>query len=143
MVRPLTLFVPLATFLLSAAAAAGTITVGPTGSGAQFDDIADAITAAQPGDVLLVASGQYVDATPLVVDKPLTILGAGSDTTSFQAVATSPFDKPLPLHVVGLQAGEEVRIAGLTLRSQTLGGFVASTFVVENCVGPVVLSDIS
>ena len=40
----------------------------------------------------------------------------------------------LPLHVVGLQAGEEVRIAGLTLRSQALGGFVASAFVVENCV---------
>ena len=38
----------------------------------------------------------------LVVDKPLTILGAGSDRTRFDAVSQGPFDQPLPLFVVAL-----------------------------------------
>jgi len=121
---------------------AGIITVGPAGSGAAYNDIADAIAAALPGDTIRIAPGEYVDATPLVVDKPLTILGAGSTQTSFQAVAATIPASPLPLLIDGLQAGEEVRIVGLTLSSQAVSGNPASALVVQNCVGPVVLADV-
>jgi hypothetical protein len=129
--------------VLAVPAFTGTITVGPTGSGAQFDDIADAITAALPGDTILIEPGQYVDATPLVVDKPLTVIGHGPANTSFQAVAQNPFDQPLPLLVTGLSAGEEVRIAGLGLSSLSLLGTPATAVVVLDCEGPVVLSDLA
>lgn len=128
---------------LASVTSAGTLTVGPPGSGADFDEIGDAVTAALPGDLILVTAGQYVDVGTIVVDKPLTILGAGSITTSFEAVGASPTDRPLPLHVTDLPAGDEVRIAGLRLLSGALGGAVESAVVVEDCQGPVILSDVA
>jgi len=129
--------------LAPALSLAGTIAVGPAGSGAAFEDIADAIAAAQPGDTILIAPGNYVDATPLVVDKSLTILGQGAALTSFQAVAQAPWDQPLPLLVTGIGPGEKVRIAGLALSSLSLPGNPASAVVVLDCDGPVVLSGLT
>ena len=130
----------LAPVLLAPAALAGTVTVCPLGSGATYVDIADAIAAALPGDTVLVAAGDYDDTTPLVIDKPLTLLGAGSSLTSFRAQGAVA--APLPLKIVGLQAGQEVRVAGLSLSSQLIGGYGALSVVVQDCDGPVVLADL-
>ena len=65
---------PFALCSLLPGAFAGTVTVGPLGSGAQFDKLADAVAAAQPGDAVPVAAGEYHGFGSLVVDKPLTIL---------------------------------------------------------------------
>jgi len=46
------------------------------------------------------------------------------------------------LQVTGLAAGEEVSIAGLTLRSGVLGGKAATALVVGQCTGTVVLADL-
>lgn len=121
---------------------AGTVTVGPLGSGAAFTEIAPALAAAMPGDKILIEPGQYQAVGTLVVDKPLTILGAGSATTRFDALAGNPFDQPLPLSITGLGAGEEVRIVGLTLGSKVFGGNGSATLVVSDCVGPVVIADV-
>jgi len=134
-------FVALALFTVSAAA--GTLTVGPAGTGADFTELTTAVAAAAPGDVLLVAPGQYSSTATVVVNKPLTILGAGSDVTRVESLPAFPVLDSLPLYVVGLAAGEEVRIAGLGLHAASFGGEFATAFVIENCVGPVVLADIS
>lgn len=129
--------------LTAAPALAGTLTVGPSGSGATFNDLAPAIAAAAPGDVILVQPGAYQDFGTLVVDKPLTLLGAGSANTSFEALPTNPFDVPLPLLVTGLAVGEEVRIAGLSLGAGVLGGSASGLLVIEDCAGPVVIADVA
>lgn len=128
---------------LLAPALADTVTVGPTGSGADFDDLAAAVAAAAPGDVVIVQAGLYNQSGTAVVNKPLTILGAGSDVTLVSGIAISPFDVPLPLQVVGIGADEEVRIVGLELRSVSELGSAASGFVVQDCAGPIVFSDVS
>lgn len=133
----------LAALTLLTPALAGTLTVGAPASGAQFTDIAAAIAAAQPGDTILVDAGTYLDAPPLVIDKPLTLLGAGSSATIFRALPADPFDQPVPLTITGLAAGEQVRVGGLQLRSQALGGIPARSVVVEDCAGLVTLVDLA
>ncbi|MBC8451481.1 MAG: hypothetical protein H8D72_02100 [Planctomycetes bacterium] len=128
--------------LLIPGAFAGTVTVGPLGSGADFGELGEAIAAAQPGDVVLVAAGDYEGFGSLVVDKPLTILGSGSASTRYVANVKSIFELPVPLRVENLQAGEEVRVAGLGLRCFSFGGYANVAVVVENCAGPVVLADV-
>lgn len=64
---------------------AQTVTVGPAGSGAMFTSIQEGIDAAPPGGVVLVAAGSYAAAATLTIDKPLTLLGAGSATTTYTA----------------------------------------------------------
>ncbi len=123
---------------LAASAAADTITVGP---GGDFAEVADAVAAAAPWDVVLIAAGEHVDTKTIVVDKPLTILGAGSATTTYDAVPDFPTVK-LPLLVTGLGPGEEVRVAGLKLTSAFFGGKVAVGAVIVDCQGPVILSDV-
>lgn len=119
------------------------ITVGPAGSGAMFSQIQDGIAAAPAGGIVLVAAGAYVDSRTLQIDKPLTLLGAGSASTQYTRVLSSPGTAPLPLRVTGLLPGQQVVVAGLTLRAQVQGGFAATLAVVDNCAGPVVLADLA
>ncbi len=126
----------------AAASVADTLVVDPDGGG-DYLELGDAVAAAAPGDVVLLVPGQHLDYGEIVVDKPLTILGAGSATTSYQAVPVDPFDTPLPLLVTGLGSGEEVRVAGLTLSSAAVGGTPPIAAVISACVGPVVLSDVA
>jgi hypothetical protein len=65
----------LALLSLPLPALAHTLTVGPSGSGADFAEIADAVAAAAPGDVICVFAGQYNDFGTIVIDKPLAIPG--------------------------------------------------------------------
>jgi hypothetical protein len=119
------------------------ITVGPAGSGSMFSQIQDGIAAAPAGGVVLVAAGAYVDSHTLLIDKPLTLLGAGSASTQYTRVLSSPGIAPLPLRVTGLLPGQQVVVAGLTLRAQIQGGFAATLAIVDNCAGPVALADLA
>jgi len=66
--------------LLSAGSASGrTITVDDDG-GADYETIQDAVDAAEDGDTISVASGYYSE--DVVVEKELTIQGAGWETTT-------------------------------------------------------------
>jgi len=116
-------------------AAAGTLTVGPAGSGADHDSLVAAIAAAQPGDTVLVAAGKYLEPQGLVVDKPLTILGNGAGTIELQISVTGP--APTLLSVTGLATGERVRIVGLGLSRGLLEP--ARTILVDGCAGSVTL----
>jgi hypothetical protein len=106
------------------------------------DSLQAAVAAASPGDVLLVQAGHYVDPVGLVIDKPLTILGAGSAVTTFEQDPAGSFDVVLPLLVQGLAAGETVRVVGLTLAATETVVLPASAVRVDQCAGPVVLADV-
>lgn len=122
--------------VLSLSAAGDTVVVEPGMS------LQDAVAAAQPGDTLLLQPGEYVDSGSLVIDKPLTLLGAGSGLTSYRVVAASIVDSPLPLLVQGIAAGEEVRVIGLSLITQPDDFQHAGVALVLDCAGPVVLADL-
>lgn len=135
---------PLALLLAPSLALADTLLVGPEGSGAPFSSLPDAVAAAAPGDTVLVLAGEYHGFVTLDIDKPLTLLGAGSDVTSYEALPTFPWALLLPLHVHDLAPGEEVRVAGLHLASPGLSGtFGPGGAVISACAGPVVLADVS
>lgn len=127
----------------SAPGFAGTLSVGPPASGAAFNQISAAISAAQPGDVILVQAGLYQEPNTLFINKPLSIIGEGAATTSFEVSGLSPFEGLLPMSVSGLQADEEVRVMGLTLSALFLGGAGAGTLAVTDCEGPVVFTDVA
>jgi hypothetical protein len=104
----------------TASASAATITVTTTndsGSGSLRQAISDAIG----GDTIVVPSGTYDLATVLIVDKALTITGAGARTTVLDGGGTS--------RVFSLQApAAQVTIVGVTIRNgkATNGGGIAS-----------------
>ena len=80
--------VALSTSALPASAAeATTRSVCPTGSGCDFDTIQGAIGAAVSGDTITVAAGTYKE--DVVVNKAVTITGAGAATTSIVATTGS------------------------------------------------------
>ncbi len=62
-----------------------TLQVGPGGSGG-FTSLQSAVSAASPGDTIQVSAGSLQE--QVVVDKPLTIRGAGSSSTTLQASGT-------------------------------------------------------
>lgn len=69
-----TVHVAVTALALAPLSGAGTLTVGPAGSGAQFTQIQAAVDAALPDDVILVKPGTYAR---IDVNKPLRILGDG------------------------------------------------------------------
>ena len=113
----LALFTPLAT--------AGTLTVGPAGSGAQFTEIQAAIDAAVDDDVILVKPGTYAS---IVVDEPLRILGDGTGTVRIQAPGGT-----FPVRIRDIGAGKDAVVSG----------FESSGIQLENCAGTVVLHDLA
>ena len=132
----------------TAFASAQVITVGPPGSGAQHQYISAGIAAAPPGGVVLVAAGVYIENFGLTIDKPMTLLGAGSSQTTFRAAAPYPLvalgNLPVPITIRDLAAGEEVVVAGLEVfASTTFEGPFASAVTVSNCAGAVALTDVN
>jgi len=82
------LLVLLATFcflILAGTSGATTITVDGTGAG-DFTSIKYAVAAASPGDTISIAPGEYMSYT--VVDKPLTFIGSGEDTTTLHGAGS-------------------------------------------------------
>jgi hypothetical protein len=109
-------------------AAAAVLTVGP---GGMFAEIADAVAAAQPGDVVLVAPGTYA---PFDVDLPLSVLGDG---TGDVVVAGSG-----SLVVHGIAAGTEVVVSGLVVQLNPVFEPVLASVQVHDCAGTVALHDL-
>jgi hypothetical protein len=129
---------------LAVAAAAQAVTVGPLGSGAQYTRIVDGIAAVPAGGVVLVAAGVYAENDVLVIDKPMTLLGAGSGQTTVELQISSPLLLLVPLVINNLAVGKEVVVAGMSLSMQpTFVGTVASSVTIRDCAGPVTLSDIA
>jgi hypothetical protein len=136
--------IALTAYLFGSAALADTLTVGPAGSGADFEKIADAIASAAPGDTVLVYPGNYESTAVLLIEKSLTLIGFGSDVTTYTTVPSFPLSATLPLLVRNLGPGEEVRVAGLRLASKasviSSGPAIA---VLSDCAGPVTLADVA
>ena len=107
--------------LLTGVARAGVIVVAPDPQVASV--IQDAIAAASPGDTLLLMPGAYSDVGPIEIAKPLTLVGAGSGTTSYTALGVQPGEVPLPLFIHDIPANGEVRVLGLQLVSSMVGGW--------------------
>lgn len=120
-----------ALFLLAPLCAAGVLTVGPTGSGAQFLQIQAAVDAAAAGDVILVRPGIY---SQFQVDKPLRILGDG---TGVVLILGAGFGA----QVRDIAAGQELVLSGMEVRS-TPSHPPQSVLTLENCAGTVVLQDL-
>lgn len=121
---------------------AETIVVSPPEFGSHTHAIHDAVEAAAAGDVILILPGSYGHNETIIIDKPLTLMGAGSEVTSYSSIGNFPGDEPLPLYIHNLEAGEEVRVIGLELAAVTYGGVTPTVLVVTDCVGPVVLADL-
>ncbi|GMU20278.1 MAG: hypothetical protein AMXMBFR13_03750 [Phycisphaerae bacterium] len=59
------------------------------GSGAAFTTIQAAIAAASAGDTIMICPGTYVETGQLLIDKDLTIQGAGADSTIVQSTTNT------------------------------------------------------
>jgi len=116
-------------FALAQSALAGVWLVDDDGGpGVNFTDIQSAVLAAAPGDVLLVAPGNYVS-TCVDIDKPLRILGTGADPYE---VFVSCYTTPVRIHDVA--GNDPVVLANLSGQD---------TMVVQDCDAPVLLLDIA
>jgi hypothetical protein len=121
----------LALLTLAAPAAAAVLTVGPTG---QFAEISDAIAAAQPDDVILVAPGTY---QRFEVAKPLTILGDGTGDVIVTSLGLSG------VVISGIAAGAEVVVSGLDVRANPIFDPSAASVFARDCAGTVTLHDLT
>ncbi len=124
MKRPPGRFVPLipviaamAAFGISSAQAATTFTV--CASGCNFTTIQPAINAALSGDTISVLAGTY--AQQLVIDKNVTLTGAGSGTTIIQAPATLSNDPDGTKTVVLFTGAISAEFRGFTVRGPVDG----------------------
>ncbi|MEM7310799.1 MAG: hypothetical protein AAF682_29280 [Planctomycetota bacterium] len=115
--------------VLAGPAAAAILTVGPTG---QFAEIADAVAAAQPDDVILVEPGTYAAFT---VDKPLRVFGTAP------GVLVSSFGTT-GVEITGVASGEDVIVAGLEVQSNPVFSAPIASIVVRDSEGTVVLQDV-
>ena len=124
--------VALALVAIGPLSAAGILTVGPPGSGAQFTQIQAAVNAALDDDVILVQPGTY---QRIVVDKPLRILGVAPGV-----VIDAGFDNSAVI-VRGIAAAKEFVLSGVSARSLR---FLARlpAIQLENSPGTLALQDV-
>lgn len=121
--RHLTATVPLLlTSLAADLTAQQTLLVGP---GQPFTTIQSAITAAAPGDTVLVVGGSHTGTFD--IDKPLQVVGAGG---TIQGTGFGGF------LVRDLLAGQQVVLRGFDLNNS-----IPAFLRVENCLGPVTVHD--
>lgn len=88
---------------IAAPARAKTLTVCP--DGCEFETIADALAAAGDGDVIGIGEGVYDGG--IVVDKDVTLRGAGRDTTAIRGTSDAS--------VVRVRSGANVTIEAVTI----------------------------
>lgn len=116
--RSLSLGVVFALAVVVTPAVASTIVVdAANGPGTNFTDVAAAITAASPNDLLLVRPGVYA---PFTVDTPLTILATSPNAATTTEIA-----------VQNIALGERAALVGV--RPDVLD--------VSNCLGVVLIQD--
>jgi|GEM_PF-3943478 len=126
--------VPLAVVALTAPPALADLTVGPAGSGAQYEQITDALAATPLGETIRVAPGSY-DA--FVVTQGVTIVGAGGGQSIVKIVSGSTEGA---IDVTALPAGQRVVLSGLSIQRNrsSLDGRIEIT----DCAGSVHLIDV-
>jgi parallel beta-helix repeat protein len=78
---------PLSLGLLGISGSAATLCVNPGGTGGCSATIGAAVTAAAPNDTITVAKGTYRE--DVVISKPLSLIGAGSQNTTIDATGLS------------------------------------------------------
>lgn len=110
------------------------ITVGPPGSGANFQQISAAVAAAAPGAKIFVLPGIY---DPFVVTQSVSILGEDAS----QCVVSIPLGSNVGLiEVSQLPASHQVRISGLSLDPTTSSP--EPRIAVRQCAGRVAFVDV-
>lgn len=102
-------------------AAAATSCVAPDGAGGCYASITAAVGNASPGDTIRVRPGTYSE--DVVVDRPVSIVGAGSKTTIVDAFARNN-----GFYVDGLDNANlaEVAITGFTVRRAQFEGILVT-----------------
>ena len=122
---------------------ADTWVVGSPGAGADFDTLQAAIAASMPGDLILVQAGEWGDdpATdgPILIDKSLTIIGAGSTASLIYTLQNPGTGSDVPLQIRDLGPAEKVRIVGLGFPNPA---DQSDVLTIADCDGAVVLSDV-
>lgn len=101
------------------ASAAGAC-VAPGGAGGCLTTIQAAVTAAAAGDTITVAAGTYNE--NVVIQKPLTLQGAGAGVTTLSAISSNPTEG---LIIKGVTSGATV-ISGFTIQNAALSGVLVS-----------------
>ena len=119
---------------LAPLASSGTLTVGPAGSGAQFTQIQAAIDAALDDDVILVKPGTY---QPIVVSKPLRILGDGTGVVRISK------NGPTAVTIHDIGAGAELVLSAVEVVATGSDSDPDSVILLQNCPGTVVLQDVT
>jgi parallel beta-helix repeat protein len=95
---------------------AASLCVAPGGAGGCQSSIQAAVTAAAAGDTITVAAGTYNG--NVVINKPLSLIGAGSGTTTINA---DPTLKKEGVTVDGVTSGTTL-ISGFTIQNSALSG---------------------
>lgn len=125
---------PLLLLVLAAPVRSEVHTVGPPGSGADFTTIQAAVDAAADGDTVLVAAGDY---TGFSVQKPVLVLGAGSEKTK----VTSLYPVGTGVSVAGIPAHKVAVVAGMALDAIPKA-FIGTGIALLPAEGTVVLHDL-
>lgn len=116
--------------------------VGPPGSGADFTQVGTAINAAAPGDSIFVLPGTYSEPQGVRIDKPLTVIGAGSPITRIE-VPIGSFGCPGLLNVENISAQDAVSFGGVEIIGTGSGAnFPGCGMFISDCDGPVFLHDL-
>lgn len=118
------------------------ILVGPSSTGAPFQEIQPAIDAANPGQTIFVSAGTYEG---FQLTKPMHIIGAGATQVIVEKTAVDHC--PLgwtTIEVTGLPANTNTVIAGMTLRGPVPGAVFATCYCarMHHNLGTIVLHDI-
>lgn len=120
---------------LAPSLAAEVHTVGPAGSGSDFEVIQDAIDFAAAGDVVLVAPGDYEGFT---LEKPVLVQGAGSGLTT----VTAAYGWVTAILVKDIAAGEVAIAAGMSVQMSALPWAGIGVVESQASEGVVVLHDV-
>jgi nitrous oxidase accessory protein NosD len=109
------------TAVLSHSAMAATLCVNPKGSSGCYSKIGSAVSAAAANDRINIGAGRYSEG--VVVNKPLALVGAGSEATIIDAKG-----KPNGIYIDGLDhpGMTGVLITGLTVMSANFEGILVT-----------------
>lgn len=108
-------------FLCQPAVSAATLCVNPGGTSSCYGTLKAAVTAASPNDVINVAAGAYAE--DVVINKPLSLVGAGSNSTIIEARGLAN-----GIYVDGLDNPglSNVLVTGLTVRNANFEGILVT-----------------
>ncbi len=107
------------TLLAAAPSPASAATVTVCASGCTYTAIQPAVTAALSGDTISVAAGTYTE--QVVIDKNLTLTGAGSGTTIIQAPAVLVNSPTGTKEIVSVTGSITAEISGFTVQGPVTG----------------------